>query len=227
MTPTVTTAKPLDSRTVSLTPQEIQTREFREAFRGYNQDDVDEFLDAIAEEFGRVSAEAQRLRIQSAALQQEVARLRDSTQEEVIRARDVAKGEVKGEAKEEMKRALVAAQSAAESLLQEARAKADEIIGEAERKVKEKEQRAIEAARAVDPVMATTIEDLQWKIDELKRQESEIRSRVRDMLSEQLRLVDQSEAQSHHAATVDRMSAELGDGAAAEPNPQRFWTEPK
>ncbi|MCA1834260.1 MAG: DivIVA domain-containing protein [Actinomycetota bacterium] len=212
---------------MSLTPQEIQTREFREAFRGYNQDDVDEFLDAIAEEFGRVSAEGQRLRIQTAALQQEVARLRDSTQEEVGRARDAVKGEVKGEAKEEMKRALVAAQSAAESLLQEARGKADEILADAERKVKEKEQRALEAARSLDPVKATTIEDLQWKIDELKRQETEIRTRVREMLSEQLRLIDQSEAQSHHAATVDRMSAELGDTAAQEPNPQRFWTEPK
>lgn len=221
------TAQPLNSKAVGLTPQEIQTREFREAFRGYNQDDVDEFLDEIAEEFGRVSADAQRLRIQVAALQQEIARLKDSAQEEVGRARDVAKGEVRGEAKEEMKRALVAAQSAAESLLQEARAKADEIIAQAERAVKEKEQKALESARALDPVMATTIEDLQWKIEDLRRQESEIRSRVRAMLADQLRAVDQAEAQAHHAATVDRMSSELADSGPPEANPQRFWTEPK
>src|SRR5213594_1896066 len=112
-------AQPLDSQAVSLTPQEIQTREFREAFRGYNQDDVDAFLDEIAEEFGRVASESQRIRIQVAALQQEVARLKESTQEEVSRARTEVKGQARGEAKEEMTRALVAAQSAAESLLQE------------------------------------------------------------------------------------------------------------
>jgi cell division initiation protein len=221
------TAQPLHFANVSLTPQEIQTREFREAFRGYNQDDVDTFLDEIAEEFGRVSAESQRLRIQVAALQQEVARLKDSTQEEVSRVKQDVKGQAKGEAKEEMKRALVAAQSAAESLLQEARVKADEIIAEAERKLRDKEQKALESARAIDPVVATTIEDLQWKVEDLRRQENEIRARIREMLGEQMKLLDQSEAHAHHAATVERMSAELGDPGTPEPNPQRFWTEPK
>ena len=86
----------------------------------------------------------------------------------------------------------------------------------------------MEGARALDPAKAGTIEDLESKIDHLRRQETDIRARVRKMLSEQLKLIDQAEAQVHQAATVERMSAELGELAPEpEPNPQRFWTEPK
>lgn len=60
-----------------LTPQDIVRREFREAFRGYNQADVDLFLDEVVEEFTRLTDENQKMKVRVAALQQEVARLRE------------------------------------------------------------------------------------------------------------------------------------------------------
>ena len=60
-----------------LTPQDIVKKEFREAFRGYNQADVDLFLDDVVEEFGRLTDENQKMKVRLAALQQEVARLRE------------------------------------------------------------------------------------------------------------------------------------------------------
>lgn len=45
-----------------LTPVEIQQKEFRLAFRGYNERDVDQFLDEITEEMARLHAENKRLR---------------------------------------------------------------------------------------------------------------------------------------------------------------------
>lgn len=59
-----------------LTPQDIIQREFREALRGYNQSDVDLFLDEVAEEFARLLEENQRAKTKVAALQQEIARFR-------------------------------------------------------------------------------------------------------------------------------------------------------
>lgn len=59
-----------------LTPQEIVRKEFREAFRGYNQSDVDLFLDEVVEEFGRLFEENQRLKSRIVALQQELGRVR-------------------------------------------------------------------------------------------------------------------------------------------------------
>lgn len=212
---------------VTLTPQEIQNKEFREAFRGYNQDDVDDFLDRLAEDFTRITQETQRLRIQVAALQQEVARLRESKDQEVSRVMEEAKGQATGEAKGDMRRALVAAQGAADALMQEARAKADALIAEAEQRARDHDERTAARARELDPEAATTIEALRAKVEELKRQEEEGRGRIRTMLEAQLRMLDQTEAQTHQAATVERMSREFGEaGATPEPDPKRFWTEP-
>lgn len=55
-----------------LTPQDIVRKEFREAFRGYNQADVDLFLDQITEEFARLFDENQRIKVRLGALQQEL-----------------------------------------------------------------------------------------------------------------------------------------------------------
>lgn len=60
-----------------LNPQDIVHKEFREAFRGYNQADVDLFLDEVVEDFTRLVEENQKMKVRLAALQQEVARLRE------------------------------------------------------------------------------------------------------------------------------------------------------
>jgi cell division initiation protein len=58
-------------------PQDIVRKEFREALRGYNQADVDLFLDDVVEEFTRLAEDNQKMKVRIAALQQEVARLRE------------------------------------------------------------------------------------------------------------------------------------------------------
>ena len=63
-----------------LSPQDIVRKEFREALRGYNQADVDLFLDDVVEEVTRLTDENQKMKVRLAALQQEVARLRDGRQ---------------------------------------------------------------------------------------------------------------------------------------------------
>jgi DivIVA domain-containing protein len=45
-----------------LTPAEIQQKEFRLAFRGYNEKDVDEFLDRVTEQLAAYVEENERLR---------------------------------------------------------------------------------------------------------------------------------------------------------------------
>jgi DivIVA domain-containing protein len=59
-----------------LTPQDVVRKEFREAFRGYNQADVDLFLDEVVDEMTRLVDEGQRMKVKITALQQELARYR-------------------------------------------------------------------------------------------------------------------------------------------------------
>src|SRR5436190_3329420 len=50
------------TETMRITPVEIQQKEFRLAFRGYNERDVDQFLDEVTEEVARLYAKTKRLR---------------------------------------------------------------------------------------------------------------------------------------------------------------------
>src|ERR671918_1765053 len=47
-----------------LTPDDVQTREFRLAFRGYHEGDVDEFLDQVTENLAALHEENKRLQEQ-------------------------------------------------------------------------------------------------------------------------------------------------------------------
>src|SRR5438094_5808615 len=49
-----------------LTPVDVQQKEFRLAVRGYNEREVDEFLDEVTEEMARLYAENTRLRAEVA-----------------------------------------------------------------------------------------------------------------------------------------------------------------
>lgn len=53
-----------------LTPIDIQQKEFRLAFRGYRESDVDEFLDELTEEFARLHDEASRMREENRRLRE-------------------------------------------------------------------------------------------------------------------------------------------------------------
>jgi cell division initiation protein len=63
-----TTAAPRGSDTSRLTPLDVQQKEFRVSFRGYNERDVDEFLDLVTEELQRYERELMRVRSERVAL---------------------------------------------------------------------------------------------------------------------------------------------------------------
>src|SRR2546427_4302119 len=54
--------QPATGESSRITPVEIQQKEFGLAFRGYNERDVDQFLDEVTEEVARLCAENKRLR---------------------------------------------------------------------------------------------------------------------------------------------------------------------
>ncbi len=61
-TPVQASAQPADKQPGRITPVDIQQKEFRLAFRGYNERDVDQFLDDVTEEVARLYEENKRLR---------------------------------------------------------------------------------------------------------------------------------------------------------------------
>jgi cell division initiation protein len=215
-----------------ISPQEIQEREFREAFRGYNQDDVDTFLDEIAVEFGRLFQENQRMKVQLAALQQEVARLADASgrtqQMPAVAPEDDAR--------------IEAARKAAEAALEEAKRRATDVVQRAEHRAREIDELTARRAKDVDSDASAALTDAQKRVGDLRRQEAELRRRIRTFLEQQLAAMEsvdldapreapspgEDESQGRGSSpVVERMTREFaadkaaGSSEAAQAEP--FW----
>jgi cell division initiation protein len=104
-------------------PLDIRRKEFKSGFRGYDANQVDDFLDAVADEFERNSTENQRMR-------EEVSSLRDRLQQFEDLEGSIRAALVHAEqASNDLRRA---ASSEAEDLRQSAQREADFTIKEAQ-----------------------------------------------------------------------------------------------
>jgi len=110
---------------LALTPLEIHNKEFRKAFRGYDEEEVDEFLDQLVKDYEKLYKENLDLR-------------------ETLAAKDSNIGQYK-DLEETLKKTLVVAQQTADDLkssavreseviIKEAHLKAEQVIAIAEEK---------------------------------------------------------------------------------------------
>ncbi|HJP66990.1 MAG TPA: DivIVA domain-containing protein, partial [Actinomycetota bacterium] len=97
-----------------ITPVDVQQKQFRLAFRGYHEREVDEFLDQVTEELARLHAENRRLQEQLGELGRTGASM----------AHGVAEA---GSAEEHAARIIGEAETRAAALLDEARARAASV----------------------------------------------------------------------------------------------------
>jgi cell division initiation protein len=115
--------------TVSLTVKDILEKTFKRSFKGYDENEVDKFLDQIIDEFK--------------ALQNDNAALKEALDAEVERAKRIKDTE------ETIMHTLVSAQKSAERILGEAARKAEVIIDNSENTAKRRaEQTTKELAEA-------------------------------------------------------------------------------
>ena len=81
-------AAPVEPRRI--TPMEIQQKEFRLSWRGYNEREVDEFLDALTEELARLQSENVRLRSELETRERETRAAQAEAEATLRRAREDA-----------------------------------------------------------------------------------------------------------------------------------------
>ena len=100
-----------------ITPMDIENKEFKKGFRGYNEEEVDEFLDSVKEDFENLYRENLDLKEKLKLYQEQVSRYKSI--EETLNA------------------TLITAQTAAEDTCNAANKKARIIVEEAELKSKQ------------------------------------------------------------------------------------------
>ncbi len=95
-----------------ITPVEIKNQEFRKAFYGYNENDVDEFLDLIIESYEKIFDENNELKDKVLALTEKMEQF--------------------GSLEDTLKETLLVAQKTATEIVQTSKNKADVMINDAE-----------------------------------------------------------------------------------------------
>jgi DivIVA domain-containing protein len=166
---------------MDLSAREIHEKQFHDAWRGYNQSEVDDFLDRAAEALDRLQRENQDLKDRIAELDQAMAASRDT--------------------EEMLKKTLVTAQRAAEEAIANAKTKAEEMISEAESRVKRTDTDARERLARIEAESRRKIEDserdaadrrrtLDDRIGKLTAFERDARQRLKAFYEQQLRALD-------------------------------------
>ena len=215
---------------MQINPQEIQDREFREAFRGYNEDDVDTFLDEIAVEYSRLYQENQRMKVQLAALQQEVARLGDAPKRPSGAMAVPPAAQPTPAAPPQDDARIEAARKAAEAALEEAKRRAAEVVQRAEMRAREIDDLTARRAKDVDADASAALTDAQQRVTELRKQEAELRRRIKAFLEQQLGALGSVDLDAPPPPpkdadpVVQRMTRDLSDEAQPAGTREGFWS---
>ena len=183
---------------MDVTARHIHEKQFHDAWRGYNQEEVDDFLDRVADQMNRLERE-------NVALQE--------------RLRDLDQMMAASRSTEDMlKKTLVTAQQAAEEAIATARTKAEELVAEAEaRAQRANEELKHRVATAEEEVRRKTAEverqqlarrrETQLSIERLEAFETEIKRRLKAFLEQQLNSLDTLVDKSAQPAATGAPSA--------------------
>jgi cell division initiation protein len=165
-----------------LSPHDIQHTEFHDQWRGYNQEEVDDFLDRVAESLDELQRENTALQTRIRELDQAVATSRET--------------------EEMLKKTLVTAQQAAEQAIATAKEKAEKLLEEAEARVRKVNQEADERVSQVQAEVTAKAADVQRQYDLRKREldatierltsyESELKQKLKTFLEQQKTYLEQ------------------------------------
>ena len=137
---------------MKLTPLDIQQKEFKKGFRGYDPSDVDEFLNKIAKEYEIIFSENKQLKEQILKLQDEIKKYieMERTLREALVSAQKSAHEMKTQAKQRAELIIKEAELNAEKIIEDARLEAKEILREIKEMSKKKEMMKLELKAVLD-----------------------------------------------------------------------------
>ena len=119
---------------VPLTPLDIHNKEFSRGFRGYNEDEVNEFLDQVIKDYEMVIREKKQLEEKVTELTEKLnhfTNIEETLNKSILVAQETAE-EIKRNAEREAKLIIKEAEKNAERIISEALAKSRKIVMEIE-----------------------------------------------------------------------------------------------
>lgn len=119
---------------MKITPLEIRQKAFEKNFRGYNQDEVNGFLQTLSQEWERIYDENKELRIKLETTEREVLKLREveSSLYKTLKTAEDTGANVIEQARQSAELNMRESQLKADAILNEAKVKARNVIEESE-----------------------------------------------------------------------------------------------
>jgi cell division initiation protein len=156
---------------VHLTPEDIEHQAFKERFRGYDQAEVDRFLDRAATRIAQLERERDEL---------------------ADRLRLTGRAGAGSGSEELLQRTLIAAQHTADETVADARALAEQAIGDARLEAEHiLEEARSQAAQIVEQARVQEAR-VEAAVEEFRRFRSEYRERVEAVIADQLAMLDRA-----------------------------------
>jgi cell division initiation protein len=150
---------------MAITPNEISNKEFKKAFRGYDSDEVDEFLDQIVEDYEKLYKENVNQREKLSALNEKLeqySNLETTLQNTLILAQNAA-----DQAKESSKKE-------SELIINNAKESANQMIRDAEQNITEINKKYELLKQEYNMFRSRFKALLQAQIDTIEKSEGEI-----------------------------------------------------
>ncbi len=153
---------------VSASAEQIRRREFASVRRGYDPDQVRDYLEQIAIHIERMEQMAREARLEAEAAHRASFEPRSDPYEEfasrmsdLMRAADQQADRIRGEAKEEADRVIAEARADADRISLDAQSKAEEARSEGERALREARERADRTVTGLATKRESLVEQLQ------------------------------------------------------------------
>ncbi|QIL46947.1 DivIVA domain-containing protein [Vagococcus coleopterorum] len=152
---------------MGLSPLDIKNKSFSNKMRGYNSDEVDDFLDQVIADFEGTLREHKEMEKALKHANEKLTyfnELKDALNQSIVVAQDTA-DKLKESAEKESEVALTTANAEAEKIIREAKEQADTMVSDATRHATE----IIDAATQRTNTLATETDDLKSKTKEFHR----------------------------------------------------------
>lgn len=209
---------------MDLTPQVINEVEFSMARRGYDPDQVDEFLEKVAVAVGELNARLADLQGRVGEAERRAADA-ERRAEEAERKVAEAGAELSAEAEAELetlKRTLVLAQRTADAAVREAQEEARRLVAKAESDAREAHEATRRAVLEEIARLEASRDGLRAEVDALERHLAGQRSRLQGAIDDLQRILDEPTrfAPSEPAVAAPGEALAAGTAAAASPAEQ-------
>jgi cell division initiation protein len=179
---------------MTITPQDIQAKQFHVRMRGFDMDEVDKFLEKIAEEFLIVTMENKQLLEKIETMEKQLANFRNKEQafQSAILSAQRISDEMQAKSRQEAEEIVAAARETAEDMEERVHREVDELVEKTRQETEELKNNAlIEAQRILDNSKQEHL-DLTTNINRLIEIKDRIQADLRQLLTNYLDRIDEA-----------------------------------